>query len=71
MCQTLTHLRVQDTAEWYENERPAGRAFRNFLENNPSIPRSALFFETKLMHNNGKEATQTAIETSLAECGLE
>ncbi|KAF8532316.1 NADP-dependent oxidoreductase domain-containing protein [Gautieria morchelliformis] len=60
-----------DTAEWYENERPAGRAFRTFLKNNPSISRSALFFETKLMHNRGKEATRKAIEKSLEECGLE
>jgi diketogulonate reductase-like aldo/keto reductase len=69
LCPLFTF--TQDTAEWYENEHAAGKAFRAFLKNNPSIPRSSLFFETKLMHNRGKNATLEAIKTSLNECGLE
>jgi len=35
------------------------------------VPRSAVFFETKLKHNLGRDAARQAIQRSLQECGLE
>ncbi|KIJ50921.1 hypothetical protein M422DRAFT_244873 [Sphaerobolus stellatus SS14] len=60
-----------DTAEWYENERSAGKGIHRFLQENPSVPRSEIFYETKLKHNLGRKQAQKALQRSLADCGLE
>jgi len=63
--------RLIDTAEWYENERPAGQGVRDFLAAHPTVPRSDVFFETKLKHNLGKEKAKQAIQKSVKESGLD
>ncbi|KAF8589912.1 Aldo/keto reductase [Ramaria rubella] len=63
--------RLIDSAEWYENERPAGEGVRDFLARNPAVPRADIFFETKLMYNRGKEAVKRALAKSLRDSGLE
>jgi len=63
--------RLIDTAEWYENEVSAGKGVRGFLKENPSVQRSDIFYETKLMHNHGREKVRKDIEASWANCGLE
>jgi len=63
--------RLIDSAEWYENERAAGNAIRDFLAKYPSVPRSTIFYETKLKYNLGRDKTQKAFLKSMEECGLE
>ncbi|KAF5372007.1 hypothetical protein D9615_008082 [Tricholomella constricta] len=58
-----------DSAEWYENERPVGNAIRHFCDAN-NVPRSDIFYTTKLKDNNGYDHTRAAILRSLDECGL-
>ncbi|KAJ8072078.1 hypothetical protein PM082_015636 [Marasmius tenuissimus] len=58
-----------DSAEWYENERECGRAILDFCKQ-ADIPRSAVFYTTKLKYNNGYDAVKRSIEKSLELCGL-
>ena len=41
---------MADGAEWYENEADCGRAINDFMKNS-GVPRSEIFFTTKLMAN--------------------
>ncbi|KAG6845296.1 hypothetical protein H0H93_016130, partial [Arthromyces matolae] len=56
-------------ATWYENESIVGRAINDFLQKN-SLPRSAVFYTTKLMFNNGYDNVKNAIRKSVDACGL-
>jgi diketogulonate reductase-like aldo/keto reductase len=62
-------LFLQDSAEWYENEREVGQAIGDFLRKH-SLPRSDIFYTTKLKANDGFEASKRAIKKSLKDCGL-
>lgn len=59
----------QDSAAWYENEKECGNAILDYCKSH-NIPRSAIFFTTKLKHNNGRDSVKKAIQKSLDECGL-
>ncbi|KAK1221941.1 hypothetical protein PQX77_015231 [Marasmius sp. AFHP31] len=61
---------TQDSAEWYENERECGRAILDFCKQ-ADIPRSDIFYTTKLKYNNGYDAVKRSIEKSLELCGLD
>ena len=63
----LTQL--QDSAEWYENERECGRAILNFCKAT-GTPREEIFYTSKLKNNAGYAATKRSIQQSLEECGL-
>ncbi|KAG6843939.1 hypothetical protein H0H87_011524 [Tephrocybe sp. NHM501043] len=58
-----------DSAAWYENEASVGRAIQHFLTKH-ALPRSAVFYTTKLKLNNGYASALAAIETSLDACRL-
>ncbi|KAF5341370.1 hypothetical protein D9758_012283 [Tetrapyrgos nigripes] len=58
-----------DSAEWYENERECGQAILDFCHKN-NIPRSSVFYTSKLKNNNGYERVKRAIEKSVKDCGL-
>ncbi|KAI0368608.1 Aldo/keto reductase [Pilatotrama ljubarskyi] len=58
-----------DSAEWYYNEKECGRAIKDFCAAT-GTPREAIFFTTKLMHNNGYAAAKAAVRKSLKECDL-
>ncbi|KAJ4489838.1 aldo-keto reductase [Lentinula lateritia] len=58
-----------DSAEWYENERECGKAVMDFCRGH-DVPRSSVFFTTKLKENNGYEGVTRSIQKSLDECGL-
>lgn len=60
---------TQDSAEWYENESECGQAILDFCKRS-NIPRSEIFFTTKLRLNNGYDNVKNAIQKSLDECGL-
>ncbi|GJJ13744.1 hypothetical protein Clacol_008000 [Clathrus columnatus] len=62
---------LEDTAEWYENERGVGKGVRRFLTAHPDIPRSDLFIETKLKTNRGYEQAKKSFSKSLRNLGLE
>ncbi|TFK99494.1 aldo-keto reductase, partial [Pterulicium gracile] len=59
-----------DTAEWYENEAACGRAVRDFCASN-NVPRSEIFYTTKLMLNNGYDKVRESIRRSVKLSGLE
>ncbi|KAI0784556.1 aldo-keto reductase [Abortiporus biennis] len=60
-----------DSAQWYDNERECGEAIRSFLSEN-QLPRSDIFFTTKLRSNSTNYATvKAAINKSLKACGLD
>ncbi|KAM0746595.1 Aldo/keto reductase [Meredithblackwellia eburnea MCA 4105] len=59
-----------DGAEWYENEEDCGRAIRDFMKES-GVPRSEIWWTTKLMHNKTTEYVHEAIDISLKKCGLE
>ncbi|KAI0833422.1 Aldo/keto reductase [Trametes gibbosa] len=59
-----------DSAEWYYNEADCGRAIRDFCAAT-GTPREAIFFTTKLMHNNGNAAAKAALRTSLKKSGID
>ncbi|KAK7690955.1 hypothetical protein QCA50_006058 [Cerrena zonata] len=59
-----------DSAEWYYNERECGNAIRDFLKQS-GLPRSSIFYTTKLQNNSSYNATKAAIDKSLKACGLE
>ncbi|KAK7037769.1 hypothetical protein VNI00_010730 [Paramarasmius palmivorus] len=58
-----------DSAEWYENERECGRAILDFCKRK-GIPRSDIFYTTKLKYNNGYDNVKRSIEKSIKLCGL-
>ncbi|KIM85035.1 hypothetical protein PILCRDRAFT_6031 [Piloderma croceum F 1598] len=58
-----------DSAEWYENECECGQAILDFCKRS-NVPRSEIFFTTKLRLNNGYSNVKNAIQKSLDECGL-
>lgn len=55
--------------EWYENERECGKAILDFCHKN-NMPRSSVFYTTKLKYNNGYEGVTRSIQKSVDECGL-
>lgn len=65
VCDTL----VQDSAEWYGNENEVGRAILDFCEAT-NVPRSDIFYTSKLKNNNGYKRVKKSIERSVKECGL-
>ncbi|KAJ4480234.1 Aldo/keto reductase [Lentinula aciculospora] len=58
-----------DSAEWYENERECGKAILDFCTGH-DVPRSSVFYTTKLKYNDGYEGVTRSIQKSLDECGL-
>jgi diketogulonate reductase-like aldo/keto reductase len=58
-----------DTAEWYENEASCGKAIFDFCTKH-SVPRSDIFYTTKLKLNNGYENVRASIRKSVAASGL-
>ncbi|KAI3615724.1 aldo-keto [Moniliophthora roreri] len=61
---------LEDSAEWYENEQECGRAILDFCKRE-NIPRSEIFYTTKLKYNNGYENVKQSIERSIKLCGLD
>jgi len=59
-----------DSAAWYYNEKECGTAIRAFLEKS-GLPRSSVFFTTKLRNNSTYDSVKAAIDKSLKDCGLE
>ncbi|GAA5894384.1 hypothetical protein JCM8208_006218 [Rhodotorula glutinis] len=60
-----------DGAEWYENEEDCGRAINDFIKKS-GVPRSEIFFTTKLMHNRTDPAWVTkCVDVSLKKAGLD
>ncbi|KAH8118101.1 aldo-keto reductase [Phellopilus nigrolimitatus] len=60
---------LEDSAAWYYNEKEVGRAILDFCQKS-NVPRSEIFYTTKLRSNDGHQASKAAIEKSLEECGL-
>ncbi|EPT05606.1 hypothetical protein FOMPIDRAFT_124533 [Fomitopsis schrenkii] len=58
-----------DSAEWYYNERECGQAIRDFCAAT-GVPRSEVFFTTKLQNNAGYSAAKAAIARSSQKSGL-
>ncbi|KAF5378984.1 hypothetical protein D9757_009115 [Collybiopsis confluens] len=58
-----------DSAEWYENEKECGRAILDFCRSH-DVPRSNVFFTTKLKFNHGYEGVTRSIQKSVDKCGL-
>ncbi|PCH42364.1 aldo-keto reductase [Wolfiporia cocos MD-104 SS10] len=58
-----------DSAEWYYNEKQCGRAILDFCAKS-GVPRSEVFFTTKLQTNAGYKAAKASIARSLETCGL-
>jgi len=65
----MLYLKLQDSAEWYGNEKECGEAIRDFCART-GIPRSDVVFTTKLETNRGFEAAKKSIRLSLELCGL-
>lgn len=61
---------TQDCAEWYYNEKEVGTAILDFCKKR-NIPRSEIFYTTKLHHNVDSEETKKEIQKSLEQCGLD
>ncbi|OCH94827.1 Aldo/keto reductase [Obba rivulosa] len=61
--------RLIDSAEWYYNEQDCGRAILDFCAAT-GVPRSSIFYTTKLRNNSGYAATKVSIEKSIQACGL-
>ncbi|KAG7444722.1 Aldo/keto reductase [Guyanagaster necrorhizus] len=68
-CALEIGYRHIDSAEWYENERECGQAILDFCRK-AQVPRSSVFFTTKLKMNRGYAQTKKAIKRSLDTCGL-
>lgn len=60
----------KDSATWYYNEKECGEIIRDFLAET-GIPRSEIFYTTKLMTNVSYEDTLKNIDKSIKACGLE
>lgn len=69
MQQTFHVSSLQDSAAWYYNEKQCGDAIRAFLSKT-GLPRESIFFTTKLRHNSTYQSVQSAIDKSIADCGL-
>lgn len=74
-CALAAGYRGFDSAQWYYNEKEAGRAIRVFLDNPEAntqrLTRNDIFFTTKLKDNSTSfEAVQRSIRKSLVTCGL-
>jgi diketogulonate reductase-like aldo/keto reductase len=58
----------------YRNEKEVGDAIRSYIESqgeNPNaLTRQDIFFTTKLLSNDGYDATRTSIRDSIRACGL-
>ncbi|RSH83017.1 hypothetical protein EHS25_005727 [Saitozyma podzolica] len=57
-----------DTAEWYGNEEPCGRAIRDFIKET-GTHRSEIFLTSKLKHNRDYELAMQDIRSSLKRAG--
>ncbi|KAI5802511.1 NADP-dependent oxidoreductase domain-containing protein [Pyronema domesticum] len=55
-----------DSAQWYANEAACGAAIGR-----SGIPRSEIFYTTKLQTNTSYDATRAAIKTSLKKSGMD
>ncbi|KAI5821275.1 NADP-dependent oxidoreductase domain-containing protein [Pyronema omphalodes] len=55
-----------DSAQWYANEAACGAAI-----DRSGIPRSEIFYTTKLQTNTSYDATRAAIKTSLKKSGMD
>ncbi|WVF68330.1 hypothetical protein IAT40_003095 [Kwoniella sp. CBS 6097] len=53
-----------DTAEWYENEAPCGKAINEWCKEN-NVARSEIFLTSKLMHNKTYDQAYRDIKKSL------
>ncbi|KAI0041719.1 aldo-keto reductase [Auriscalpium vulgare] len=62
--------RLIDTADWYDNEAACGRALRDFCAES-GVPRSEIYYTTKLKHNLGAKSAYASIRRSLAASGLD
>lgn len=54
----------------YHNEADCGKAIKAWLAENPKSARSDIFYATKLLSNDGYDATRRAIGESLRACDL-
>lgn len=54
----------------YHNEADCGRAINEWLAEHPGSDRSSIFYTTKLLSNDGYEATRRSIQKSLQACKL-
>jgi diketogulonate reductase-like aldo/keto reductase len=61
--------RLIDSAPWYNNEGECGQAILEFCHET-GVPRSDIFYTTKLGSNNGLTPSKEAIQISLDKCGL-
>jgi diketogulonate reductase-like aldo/keto reductase len=59
----------KDSAEWYENEKETGQTILDFCQSS-GVPRSEIFYTTKLKLNHGYDHVRRAIEKSVETCGL-
>lgn len=59
-----------DSAEWYENEHDSGRAINDFIKSS-GVPRSEIWFTTKLMANKDKAWVHEAIRISLEKAQVD
>ncbi|WWD20432.1 hypothetical protein CI109_104908 [Kwoniella shandongensis] len=59
-----------DTAEWYENEKPCGKAIADFIKST-STPRSEIFLTSKLKHNESYDRTLSDLKKSLKRAGVD
>ncbi|WVQ84791.1 hypothetical protein IAT38_006948 [Cryptococcus sp. DSM 104549] len=59
-----------DTAEWYENEEPCGRAMADFIKST-STPRTDIYLTSKLKNNSTYEAAASDLRASLKRAGVE
>ncbi|KAK1835278.1 aldose reductase [Podospora conica] len=60
-----------DSAQWYNNEREAGRAIKTYLSTHPSLSRSDVFYTTKLRDNSTSyDAVRASVAKSIDACGL-
>ncbi len=60
---------MQDSAEWYENEKEVGRAILDWCKET-NTPREAIFYTTKLKYNRGYDKAKAAMKKSVEDCGL-
>ncbi|KZT07605.1 Aldo/keto reductase [Laetiporus sulphureus 93-53] len=64
-----TGYRHVDSAEWYHNEHECGRAILDFCASS-GVPRSEIWYTTKLRSNSGYAASKAAIAQSLETSSL-
>ncbi|KAI5122554.1 hypothetical protein M0805_005281 [Coniferiporia weirii] len=58
-----------DSAAWYENEKEVGNAILDFCKAH-QVPRSEIYYTTKLRSNDGYQASKDAIQKSVDDCAL-